>query len=336
MDRYEAQQLVGQLLVVDLGEDGTYLGELLNVITEPKKPWRGEVRIDSVIVLPEYIFQNETIAIHELLYSENEVGLFTSQQLKPRMKQTRVESYLDSILTALKRRHIHLKKHASAPSADLEALEVYIKTLSSQKRRKEGSSDKKQKSSRTTYMEYTFHTDDNNTYYLKDQKGDTLPLSPSHFEYAWYQNDRLVTGLYEGDGIFIRSNGSRFIPDENDCILIDQQQFNPYQILQKELEPVALQGFEYNLALHNVGHNDLIHCYNALLDQLFNLDKTTAFEGVNFLTFQTDEQFVLVQHHFKRHLATRADLNKETIYDRFEFTTDKGKRTIALYTNTFQ
>lgn len=27
-------------------------------------------------------------------------------------------------------------------------------------------------------MEYTFHTDDNNTYYLKDQKGDTLPYHP--------------------------------------------------------------------------------------------------------------------------------------------------------------
>ncbi|GAF14418.1 LOW QUALITY PROTEIN: hypothetical protein JCM19045_3732 [Bacillus sp. JCM 19045] len=335
MDRYEAQQLVGQLLVVDLGEDGTYLGELLNVITEPKKPWRGEVRIDSVIVLPEYIFQNETIAIHELLYSENEVGLFTSQQLKPRMKQTRVESYLDSILTALKRRHIHLKKHASAPSADLEALEVYIKTLSSQKRRKEVHPIKNKN---RLGQRYGIHLSHRRQQYvlLKGSKRRYSPLSPSHFEYAWYQNDRLVTGLYEGDGIFIRSNGSRFIPDENDCILIDQQQFNPYQILQKELEPVALQGFEYNLALHNVGHNDLIHCYNALLDQLFNLDKTTAFEGVNFLTFQTDEQFVLVQHHFKRHLATRADLNKETIYDRFEFTTDKGKRTIALYTNTFQ
>lgn len=82
MDRKEAQQLVGQLLIVDLGVDGVYLGELVNVVTEPKKPWRGEVRIFSVLSLPDSIFRDDTIALHEVPYDEGDIDLFRSQQLK--------------------------------------------------------------------------------------------------------------------------------------------------------------------------------------------------------------------------------------------------------------
>ncbi|WP_078391108.1 DUF2777 family protein [Shouchella patagoniensis] len=335
MDRYEAQQLVGQLLVVDLGVDGTYLGELLNVVTEPKKPWRGEVRIFSIVALPEYIFQEETIALHEVLYNEGDIALFSSQQLYKRPRQTQVEPYLDSILTDLKRRHIRLKKDALPPSTELEALEVYIKTLTSQKRRNERSNLPADYSSEhPLYIEYTFHMEEER-YFLLDKRGEVLQLTPSYFEYAWKQNDKIVTGQYEGDGIFIRSNGSRYIPDENAVLFIDQKQFDPYYILRNELDPIALQGFEHNLAMHHITHADLIHCYNSLLEQLLNSETTHVFQGVNFLTFQTDEHFVLVQHHFKRYISFDGSMDKDKIYDRFEFTTDKGIRTIALYTNAF-
>jgi len=80
----------------------------------------------------------------------------------------------------------------------------------------------------------------------------------------------------------------------------------------------------------------LVHCYNSLIDQLFHSNAISTFQGVNFLTYQTDEQFVLVQHHFKRELGASSSNKQDTVYDRFEFTTDKGKRTIALYTNAYQ
>ncbi|AST97731.1 DUF2777 family protein [Shouchella clausii] len=333
MDRKEAQQLVGQLLIVDLGVDGVYLGELVNVVTEPKKPWRGEVRIFSVLSLPDSIFRDDTIALHEVPYDEGDIDLFRSQQLKKRPQQIQIEPYLDSVLTDLKRRYIRLKNDASAPSAELEALEVYIKTLTSQKRRTERTKGHNAGNDEAPfYNEYTFHFRDNH-YVLIDSKGESLYLTPSHFEYVWHQQGKLVSGRYEGDGVFVRDNGVRYIPEENSVMLIDQKQFDPYYILRKELDPVALQGFEYNLQLHDVSHRDLIHCYNSLLEQLLNGENETSFQGVNFLTFQTDEHFVLVQHHFKRNLTLESG---QPVYDRFEFTTDKGKRTISLYTNAFR
>ncbi len=338
MDRYEAQQHIGKLLVIDLGENGMYLGELLSVLTEPKKPWRGNVRIKAVLTLPEFIFQNDTIAIHEIPYAEDDVDTFASQYLKTKSTHTHIESYIDSILTDLKRRHIRLKNDGSPSSAELEALEVYIKTMTSQKRKKNRSltqNDQSEEATIPAYVEYTFHADDQD-YYLQDSKGDQLPLTATHFDYTWDQQGHLVTGKYEGDGIFIRENGSRFIPNEGDLILIDKEQFNPYSIFKTELEPAALQGFEHNLALHQISHKDLVHCYNSLIDQLFHSNAISTFQGVNFLTYQTDEQFVLVQHHFKRELGASSSNKQDTVYDRFEFTTDKGKRTIALYTNAYQ
>ncbi|MFS0786740.1 DUF2777 family protein [Shouchella sp. 1P09AA] len=338
MDRYEAQQHIGKLLVIDLGEKGMYLGELLSVLAEPKKPWRGNVRIKAVLTLPEFIFQNETIAIHEIPYAEDDVDTFASQYLKTKSTHTHNESYIDSILTDLKRRHIRLKNDGSPSSAELEALEVYIKTMTSQKRKKNRSLTQNEQLEEATipaYIEYTFHADGHD-YFLKDSKGDQLPLTATHFDYTWDQQGHLVSGKYEGDGIFIRENGSRFIPNEGDFILVDKDQFNPYSIFKTELEPAALQGFEHNLALHHVSHKDLVHCYNSLIDQLFHSDAISTFQGVNFLTYQTDDQFVLVQHHFKRELGSGSGNKQDTVYDRFEFTTDKGKRTIALYTNAYQ
>ncbi|MBG9784557.1 DUF2777 family protein [Shouchella lehensis] len=337
MDRYEAQQQIGSLLVIDLGEKGTYLGELLSVLTEPKKPWRGRIQIKSVVTLPEFIFQNETIAIHEIPYSEDDVDTFASQYLTTRSPHIHVESYIDSILTDLKKRYIRLKNNGAPSAVEIEALEVYIKTMTSQKRKKNRlvKSEQQDEEQTPSFVEYTFHVKGDD-YFLQDSKGEQLPLTVSHFHYTWNQQGQLVTGRYEGDGIFIRENGSRFIPNEGDLILIDKEQFNPYSIFQTELEPAALQGFEHNLALHHVSHKDLIHCYNALIDQLFHSESTTTFRGVNFLTYQTDDQFVLVQHHFKRELRSQQQPSKDTVYDRFEFTTDKGKRTIALYTNAYQ
>ncbi|WP_059105166.1 DUF2777 family protein [Shouchella shacheensis] len=327
MNRNQAQQAIGQFLVIDLGANGRYLGELLDVIAEPKKPWRGKLRVHSVVSLPDSIFEGGTVSLHQLPYEDGDVALVPSHKLHRPPRHLPAESFIDSILTDLKRRHIRLKNDSSSNTVELEALEVYIKTLSSQKRRTRGS---QQTPVTPFYIQYTFHIQDEQMY-LSDEHGEKLQLAPSSFEYSWNVHDMLVSGHYEGDGVFVRANGQRYVPEEGATFYIDQKQFDPYFILRNELDPAALQGFEHNLKTFGLTHDDLIHCYNSLLEQLLYSESAHSFSGVNFLTYQTDEQFVLIQHHFKREL--RQAHAPERVYDRFEFTTDKGKRTIALYTN---
>ncbi|SDB91581.1 DUF2777 family protein [Shouchella lonarensis] len=331
MDRYEAKRALGQLLVVDLGKNGVYLGELLQVQAEPKKPWQGEVRIFSVLALPLFIFHEESIALHKLPVSEGNVITVSSRHLRYRTKQQPVEPFIDSILTALKRRYIDLAASDHVNFRELETLEVYIKTLTTQKRKTTKEKRSPPLLTGPLYIEYTFKIS-GERFYLCDKDGDLLELSPSSFEYTWLDDeDTMKEGRYIGEGVFLQANGQRYQPNNGATILIDQQQFDPYTIFQKELDPVALQGFEHHLQKFSLTHHDLIHCYNSLLEQIIYHKEGRLLEGVSFLTYQSNQLFVLVQHHFKRILLPGK--SRQAIYDRFEFTTDKGKRTIAIFKN---
>lgn len=150
------------------------------------------------------------------------------------------------------------------------------------------------------------------------------------FELEWYSQGQIVQGHYEGNGIFRSQGGQAHSPEEGDSFYINKNQFDPYFILRNELEPAALYSFEKALELYNLAHHDLSTCHNSLLLQLLNSQGKTEFKGVNLLTYKSEHGLIIVQHHYQRKLIKRGT---DEIFDRFEFTTDQGKRSVFTYRN---
>ncbi|WP_026673109.1 DUF2777 family protein [Alkalihalobacterium bogoriense] len=73
MDRKEAQSLTGKQVIVDEQQDGIYYAELLEVITEPRKPWRGIVKINGIYALPKQHYTSEHFKIRKPLYDNGQV-----------------------------------------------------------------------------------------------------------------------------------------------------------------------------------------------------------------------------------------------------------------------
>jgi hypothetical protein len=86
------------------------------------------------------------------------------------------------------------------------------------------------------------------------------------------------------------------------------------------------------LERYQITHDDLVECHNSLLAQLLQSDGKKSFQGVNFLTYRGPLGTIIVQHHYERMLQ---DYNNDRIYDRFEITTEQGKRSISTYTNAY-
>ena len=77
MDRVQAHKTIGKKVIIDEGPDGRYVGELLEVITEPKRPWKGKVKILSVLVLPQSMFSKGQINVNKMKYKEAQLTVIS-------------------------------------------------------------------------------------------------------------------------------------------------------------------------------------------------------------------------------------------------------------------
>ncbi|WP_157800992.1 DUF2777 family protein [Bacillus solitudinis] len=325
MDRKQAQNVIGQLILLDEGSEGRYIGELLEVVTEPRKPWRGKVKIKALQSFPDSLREEDRVVIRDPLYLENQLVECSGSKLTP-YESEECPSYSASLLVSVDRRTQQLHDQTKKGNDEIKALHsfLYKKGLGEETPIVENESD-------TNYIEYTFHRK-KGRYYLVDKHGEQLDLKECPFEFIWEIGLEKQTGYYIGDGSFETENGQRFSPNENDVLFIDKKQFDPYFILRNELEPTALESLEKSLTTHQLTHDDLTHCHNSLLSQLLYSEGRSSFKGVNFLTFKGKQGMVMVQHHYDRTLVEEAN---DEIYDRFEFTTEFGKRSIVTYTNEF-
>ncbi|MDQ0205982.1 DUF2777 family protein [Alkalicoccobacillus murimartini] len=330
MDRVQAHKTIGKKVIIDEGPDGRYVGELLEVITEPKRPWKGKVKILSVLVLPQSMFSKGQINVNKMKYKEAQLTVISGQKIELASGGIRNESFAQSIATELRKKYQQVKKKPEGQADLLHTLEQYMNKLKAVKQRPDRAPKPVPKPSEKM-AKYTLQANDSSFYFINDH-GEILPLTGSAFEFVWNHHSSWYKGIYEANGIFVSHEGQRFTAKEGDVFYMDEQQFNPYFIWKNELEPPALSAFQNSLAAFGLTDDELTHCHNALLNQLLGNQQTHEFKGVSFLTFSTPDLHVMVQHHFDRTLYKDKE---DQIYDRFEFTTDKGDRSIVFYSNAF-
>ncbi|TSB46973.1 DUF2777 family protein [Alkalicoccobacillus porphyridii] len=330
MDRVQAQKAIGKKVVINEGDEGRYIGELLEVMTEPKRPWKGKVRILSVLTLPQHIISKGQINVNKMKFKDAQVAIVTGNKIALAPAHIHNESFSQSIASSLRKKYQELKKNPGDQVELLETLEQYMSKLKAVKQRPDRPH-KPQSHEFEKMAKYTLQSNDSSFYFINDY-GEILPLSGSTFEFAWNHHSSWYKGRYEANGVFVSHEGQRFTAKEGDVFYMDEQQFNPYFIWKNELEPAALSAFHNSLQAFGMTDEDLSHCHNALLNQLLGSQNTQSFKGVSFLTFSSPELYVLVQHHFDRTLYKDKE---DQIYDRFEFTTDKGQRSVVFYSNAF-
>ncbi|MCM2674393.1 DUF2777 family protein [Alkalicoccobacillus plakortidis] len=330
MDRVQAHKTIGKKVIVDEGSEGRYLGELLEVITEPKRPWKGKVKITSVLVLPQSMFSKGQINVNKMKYKESQLTVVQGQKIEAAASTVQIESFAQSIATGLRKKYQQLKKQPEGQAELLQTLEQYMNKLKQVKQRPDRPQKPVEKPTESM-AKYTLQANDSSFYFINDH-GEILPLTGSTFEFTWNHHSSWYRGKYEANGIFVSHEGQRFTAKEGDVFYMDEQQFNPYFIWKNELEPTALSAFQNSLAAFGLSDDELTHCHNSLLNQLLGNQQTDVFKGVSFLTFTTPDMYVLVQHHFDRTLYKDKE---DQIYDRFEFTTDKGERSVVFYSNAF-
>ncbi|KHF40277.1 DUF2777 family protein [Halalkalibacter okhensis] len=326
MDRKQAQSNIGNMVKINEGASGTYYGTLQKVIAEPKKPWRGIVVVQGVLELPTTKDKNHPLEIEPLLYKKGESSEFEGGKLTVIFEKDLPNTYDLSVELAVKNRHNEWQEEINTLKTKQDMLLHYFSTsiLNSNNLLLHN-----QKTSEV--ITYTFHHD-GDRFILIDENEERLDLEDCPFTIKWEAQNEKMIGTYERNGVFVSEHGYRYRPKEGDLFMIDREQFDPYVILRNELEPAALSSFEKNLAHFQLTHDDLVDCHNSLLTQLLNTQNQKTFRGANFLQYKGTKGMILVQHHYER---TLNDDKNDRIYDRFEFTTDQGKRAIATYTNEY-
>lgn len=335
MDRKQAQSLIGKMVMIDENQEGRFFGTLIEVIAPPRKTWRGKIEIKAVAELPIFKEEGSIIELESLKYTENEIIECNGSKLS--IVDEEIEcSYKESLTRATMQRWNELDKEQNKMKRQQHALTSFVSIhgldLTLQDDYHAARVDIRENEQEQEHVvTYTFKKQ-RNQYILIDGQNEVLELEGCPFEFEWTHNGKSFIGFYEEAGTFISKDGERYSPKIGAAFSIDKKQFDPYFILRNELEPAALESFEKSLQSHGLTHENIVDCHNALLGQLLNAEGNNTFQGVNFLTFRGKQGVVMVQHHFNR---TLHDHSNDEIYDRFEFTTEQGKRAIVTYTNEF-
>lgn len=328
MDRIQAQTNIGKNVIINEGKDGKYVGILQEIISEPRKTWRAIVSIVSVYELPEFISDNQQVKIKPLKYNENEVIECIGTKIDS-IEEEIFDSFNGSLITASQKKWTDIKDMLSMATEQQEALQTFLYDYGFDLRFEDPSDENNEEN---PLISFVFQKK-GKRYLLFDEnnKHMQLDLENCPFEFQWYDVEHQI-GFYEGNGTFISSEGNEYRPKNGDILTLNKDQFEPYQILQNELEQGSFESLEKSLQSFGLSHENIEFCHNALLQQLLQATAERSFKGVNFLTYRGDRGVVTVQHHFERTINENAD---DEIYDRFEFTTDQGERSIVTYTNAF-
>lgn len=329
MDRKLAQENIGKLIVINEGQEGSYVGILNEIIAPPRKTWRGTVTIRAVAELPAPEKNGDEPSL-TLKYIENEVieCIGSKLDLLEDDEELAQLSFQESIEKAASERFLELDNKQKEIAAEQKLLAKDLASFGVQN--DSFLPDETDEDENEPAVFYTFKKV-NGRFVLVDEQDEVLDLEDCPFEFNWY-DEQAFLGHYEGNGTFISNDGTRFTPEEGTTFSISEKQFEPYFILQNELEPEALHSLEKNLQSFGLTHEHMIECHNTLLGQFLYADGKKTFKGVNFLTYRNHQGVVLVQHHFERKLQEHTN---DEIYDRFEFTAENGKRAIATFTNDY-
>ncbi|WP_216829183.1 DUF2777 family protein [Alkalihalobacterium elongatum] len=332
MDRKKAESLVGKLVIINENEQGQYIGTLEEVITAPRKPWRGLVKIVSVAALPKPTFENG-VELGLPLYSAEEIIEVTGTKIASYESDAAGLTYNEGLeLAIINELNYHSKQqkehskiydalsdylHDVAPSRAATILKdlTVIDTIENDKE----------------YLYYTLENRNNNPVLVEEIHKKEVPLDGCPFEFELRTSRGWVKGSYYSNWVFQAISGKKYKLKADKVLRLNKKHLEPYELLLNELDKPALQSFEHFLKTNNLSHKQVINCHNSLVGQLLFSSEQKEFIGTNFITYKNDNEMIIIQHHYERVLNVGLD----TVYDRFELTSSTGLRSIVTYTNSF-
>ncbi|MFB5661733.1 DUF2777 family protein [Alteribacillus sp. HJP-4] len=326
MNRTEAMKLKGKTVLIDKGEKGVYYGELLDIAAPPKKMWAGKVKIKGVIELP--ILQEV-----DSLPGKKTPAYMTVPGSKIQAYTAGASSltYAETVVQAINKKLQKLYDKGAA----IQATAKSWATLGSRFGEMDNPFDlqKNVVSVKEDYVYYQLKKEKGRPFLHEPVNGDVLDLEECPFEFeiskpgkSWIEVTHLTGFTFED------LNGKEVQLKEFEWVRIHKQQFQPFHILLNELEDPSQKSLLHGI--HSLGFtlDQLDQCHNHLLQQLLHSDGIASFQGVNFISFQNNYKTLMVQHHYERELKQD---NQDFVFDRFEFTTDEGERSISSYTNIY-
>lgn len=321
MNRKEANNHIGkQIRVVD-PLLGCYIGELIDIITEPRKPWRGKVKIKAIEQYPvQHLSDIKEGILTRPPFANGNVYEISGSKIEPLLTDIIETDYNASLITALVNEIHHYQVEKDKISCLLNELEAELKKV-----------DPKYELDNSSEFDFQYYTisKDEDYVFLFDENNNQIPLDDCPFDFQIKVKNKWINAHYESDLFFIDSNKKRHQLKKGAQIRLHKEQFDPYNLLVNELEKPALDSLNSGLKKFRIDHDDCVNCHNTLLNQYLASEDQKLFKGVNFISYQKDSLTLLVQHHYEREIA---DDGEDITFDRFEFTNDQGKRLLMTYT----
>ncbi|WP_078428452.1 DUF2777 family protein [Alkalihalobacterium alkalinitrilicum] len=331
MDRKQAEALVGNLVIINENDEGQYIGELKQVITAPRKPWRGLIKIISVHSLPKPTFTNR-VELGVPIYSAEEVVEIAGSKIiaSPSID---VITYEEGLTSAITNEIELIIKRKQQNALIYEALTDYLREVNPAQA---SSLIDKLLIEETVvpedeYLYYTLENRNNSPILVEDLHRKEVPLEGCPFEFELKTSRGWTKGTYYSDWTFEALSGKKYKLKEEKKLRLNKKHLEPYQLFLNELDKPALHSFEHFLKTNALSHNQVLTCHNSLIRQLLFTSEQKEFSGTNFITYQAQHDIFVIQHHYERKLNDGID----TVYDRFELTSSTGKRSIVTYTNSF-
>ncbi|PSL50562.1 uncharacterized protein DUF2777 [Salsuginibacillus halophilus] len=321
MDRKQALEHQGGYVIADTGGAARYIGKLLEVETPPRKTWQGRVEILGVHSL------HDIVSLQELTYQGKDEVTLSGAKISPADEQSidANRSFQNSFYDALGDYRVLIASELENTEARLQQIDHELYPGQPAKQAKTETDE--------AYVYYQLGTLHQKPALIDNDSGEPMDLEGCPFELEVLQNDNEWLRVYHQSGYkFQAEDGSLVEPAKGDTLRIHRRHFDPYQILLNELEVPARQTLSNALGSFGFTEEDLTTCHNQLLHQLLASSNEDRFSGVNFLMYQKQGTTLLVQHQYERELKNTED---DIVFDRFECTTDKNKRSIVTYTNQF-
>lgn len=317
MDRKTATKHIGKEIILNKGSHGQYIGILEEMITEPKKPWRANVRIIGVREYPD--FNPEELELVVPYLKENDLIECPGHRIEPYHGKFKL-SYEQSIALSLKEKWNEFQQINQESEIILSLIQQELRRIEAEHLIIEDD-----------YVYYKLVKKGRKVEIYDEEKREALSIDGCPFEFEVEIESKWVTVVYDEDLTFEISNTNRKIELQHGAtIRLNKNQFDPYRILLNELEQPSLHALEKGLNKLGIGHQNCVYCHNSLLIQLLRSFNKEALSGVNFISYSNSKHQFVVQHHYERNLN-----DSGATFDRFEFTSDKGERVLTTYATQF-
>ncbi|UTR14685.1 DUF2777 domain-containing protein [Salipaludibacillus sp. LMS25] len=314
MNRQEAKAMIGKYIAVNEGNKGTYVGQLLEVMTPPQSTWEGIVRITGVLSIP--LIEVDALDTVNLLFAENEKVHVSGRKITSLDKPFH-GNFNESLAVALKEAWDIAHDENTRYEKTLSFLQQELRKLNAEHLIYEDA-----------FVYYQLVKKGRKLYIYDEKKRESLSLEGCPFEFEIKVNNEWQTAYYKKGFTFETSSQDKIELKHGSTVRLNKAQFDPYKILLNELDEPSLNALERGLEKLEIGHENSVYCHNSLLIHLLSSFNQSFFSGVNFISYATETNQFIVQHHYER---TMRDDEPDITFDRFEFTSDKGERVLTTY-----